>query len=427
MAVYQETKLISSICSHQALQDGFEYPLRILLYSHDSVGLGHLRRNLAIAGKISATFPNAKILILTGSPCDTQFKLPANTDLIKIPSISKDNEGRYVTRIFAGSLKDTLEFRSKMILKAFQLFKPVVIIMDHKLIGLKGEALEMLREAKKKGVQTIFGLRDIKDSPEVVKRTWDTADNRWALNEGYNRICIYGMKEVFDPRIAYAPFLDKVKQIDFIGYIVPKTVKMFKNPLRHERKQVLVTFGGGSDGVHRAEMYLAALAIAPAHWGSQIITGPLMAADDRRRIRKLAMKVQPLGSVRVCNVHHNIPALLRHVDAVVSMAGYNSCAEILQSGVPAVLLPRSFPRQEQLIRATRLAKLGWVTVIPEADPDPHRLFAAVESAVASPRRIRPEIDLNGLDKLCHIIVEQLQTAGLLGNAPQSALLLSRAI
>ena len=405
---------------HKPQQSGFDYPLRVLLYSHDSVGLGHLRRNLAIAGEIATTFPNSNIMIVTGSPCATQFQLPANTDLIKIPSISKNEEGRYVTNNFSGSLEKTIEFRSKMILEAFRLFSPTLVIVDHQLTGLKGEALEMLREAKATGVLSIYGSRDIKDSPEAVRRHWDTGNSRWALNEGYDRICIYGMPEVFDPRVAYAPFLDQVKNIDFTGYIVPAVKKLAKKPMGGKRKKVLVTFGGGGDGAVRAERYLQALATAstPVHWDSHIITGPLMEANVKHRIRLLAKKIQPIGSIKVQRFSRNMPSLLRQVDAVVSMAGYNSCAEILQSGVPAVLLPRSFPRKEQLIRAARMAELGWVTVLPEADPDPQELFTAVEAALASPRRKQSGVELNGLSRLCQIILEQLQTAGLVENMPQ---------
>jgi len=406
-------KQFSAASYHQAQQDGFDFPLRVLLYSHDSVGLGHLRRNLAIAGEIAATFPRSSMLIVTGSPCATQFQLPDNTDLIKIPSISKDEQGRYIARNFSGPLENALKFRSDMILEAFRSFEPTLLIMDHQLVGLKGEALRMLREAKDKGVLTIYGSRDIKDSPDVVKSRWDNDDCRWALNEGYDRICVYGLPDVFDPRVAYAPLLDKVKQLDFTGYLVRSYTNLVKTPTTNGRKKVLVTFGGGSDGTERAHKYLQALAIAPAAWDSHIITGPLMDDDMKRSIRQQAKKIQPIGSIKIQRFHRNIPALLRQVDAVVSMAGYNSCVEILQSGVPAVLLPRSFPRQEQLIRATLMAKLGWVAVLPEADPDPQRLLNAVETALTSPRRKHSPVDLNGLGRLCEIIHELLLSAGLI--------------
>ncbi len=399
----------------QTLQDGFEYPLRLLLYSHDSVGLGHLRRNLAIANEIAATFPRSSTLLVTGSPCATQFQLPANTDLIKMPSISKNEQGQYITRNFSGSMESTLKFRSDMILEAFRSFKPSLVIMDHQLLGLEGEALKMLREARKKNVLILYGSRDIKDSPDVVKSKWDTDDCRWALNECYDQICVYGMQEVFDPRVAYAPCLDKVRHIDFTGYLVPSYKKKVKMPVAGRRKKVLVTFGGGSDGIQRAQRYIEALAITPVDWDSHIITGPLMDDDMKRTLCGQAKRIQPIGSIKIQRFHRNIPALLRQVDAVVSMAGYNSCAEILQSGVPAVLLPRTFPRKEQLIRATLMSDRGWVTVLPEADPNPQKLLEAVEAALATPRQNQPEADLNGLGRLCQIIFELHQTAGLIKN------------
>ena len=183
----------------RAIDNGYEFPLRVLLYSHDSVGLGHLRRNLAIADEIVTTFPNSSVLVVTGSPCATQFELPANTDLIKIPSITKNEKGLYVDRSSSGSLESTLKLRSQMILQSYRVFEPDLIIMDHQLTGLQGEAMDMLREAKQKGVSTIYGSRDIKDSPDVVKSKWDTDDCRWALNECYDQICVYGMQEVLIP------------------------------------------------------------------------------------------------------------------------------------------------------------------------------------------------------------------------------------
>ena len=40
---------------------------RILFYSHDSYGLGHLRRTLTLATAMRAAIPDASILIATGS------------------------------------------------------------------------------------------------------------------------------------------------------------------------------------------------------------------------------------------------------------------------------------------------------------------------------------------------------------------------
>lgn len=381
--------------------------LRVMLYSHDSVGLGHLRRNLAIAGEITKSFPLASVMIVTGSPCATQFKLPCGTDLIKIPSITKNSDGDYVTDSFGGSLETTIRFRSKMILETYRAFSPDLIIIDHQPTGLKGEAMAMLREAKEHGKKIFFGMRDVVDAPPVVRRDWDNAECRWVLNECYDQICIYGKQDIFDPRSAYDPLLRDVKQCEFLGFIVGEAKNHSKKMHRSERKKVLVTFGGGNDGAERALHYLDALSLHKVNWDSHVVTGPMMSSDIVHRLKDKARKIRPVGSVSVKRFHRNLPAMMQRFDAIVSMAGYNSCAEILESGLPAVFLPRSFPRQEQLIRAVKLAQRGWAITLPQEKPDPLCLVEAIQTAIQKSPSDRSPASLNGLSNLSRLIGQHL--------------------
>lgn len=377
--------------------------MRFLLYSHDSWGLGHLRRTLAIAGALTSRFDRANVLIITGSPCATQFDLPLNCDVLKLPSISKDAEGNYVPRSLDSDIKDTIQLRSRLILEAYRAFQPHLILVDHQLTGLRSEALDMLREARASGRKTVYGMRDVLDTPEAVRREWDSHDCHWALKHGYDRICVYGSPEVFDPRRHYPMLASRRCITEFSGYVVAPVGAATRPPVTSLRPTVLVTLGGGQDGEQRLETYLAALAIRPATWDSHIIAGPLM---DRQRVRHYKCQVPGMGlaeRVRISRFHSNIPRLLQGADAVVAMAGYNSCAEILQSGVPAVFLPRTFPRKEQLIRARRLQEMGLGTCVEELDPV--KLRCAVEQALL-PTGKRPDnywFPLDGVDGLCDIV------------------------
>ncbi len=60
---------------------------RFLLYCHDTFGLGHLRRTLALADYFTTTIPNAEALIVTGSPVAHAFALPPRVDYIKLPAV----------------------------------------------------------------------------------------------------------------------------------------------------------------------------------------------------------------------------------------------------------------------------------------------------------------------------------------------------
>lgn len=378
---------------------------RFLLYSHDSWGLGHLKRSLTLAKALTARYPHANALVVTGSPCATQFELPSRCDVLKLPSVSKDAEGAYVSRSLSSDVSRTIELRSRLILESFRSFAPHLVLIDHQLTGLHGEALDMLREARQSGRFTIYGMRDVLDEPARVEREWDRHENFWALKHGYDRICVYGMHEVFDPRSQYPVLKNFQHKISFSGYVVAPLDATVRMPVPNLVPHVVVTMGGGQDGQDNVRHYLHCLSLAPPSWTSHIVTGPLMEREAVRKFKRMVQKMRMADRVRISRFHNKLPHLLQAADAVVSMAGYNSCAEILQSRLPAVLLPRTHPRKEQLIRARRLQELGLATSVEQAGP--HALRAAVEQALCSLPRGTGDLMLDGAERLCDLTAEVL--------------------
>ena len=373
----------------------------ILLYSHDSWGLGHFRRNLAIARALVKHIHHANVLMITGSPCATQFSPPERCDVIKLPSIGKDNEGRYEARNLKISLNDTLALRRRLLMAAFESFNPDVVVVDHQLTGLLGEALDMVRAARAAGKLTIFGMRDIVDSAHVVEKAWNSQECRNALDSDYEHICIYGDNKIFDAVSEY-PILQRYRhKISTVGYIVAPVDKPMHRQIPSLEQRVLVTVGGGEDGGERVEAYLAALNLAPFEWKSHIITGPLMDEGKVRSFKRMVERFRLSDSIRISRFHRNIPGLLQKADAVVSMAGYNSCTEILQSGKPSILLPRVRMRQEQRMRAERLAARGLAQSL--CGLDPVSLRAAIEKALCPGTAVSEIPELNGLDNMCELI------------------------
>ncbi len=374
---------------------------RFLLYSHDSWGLGHLRRSLTLAGGLVQSFPDAEVLLITGSPCATLFPIPLRVGLVKIPSVSKSANGEYVPRSLAGTIADTLKLRRNLILEAYRSFRPTLVLVDHKVIGLQGEAYEMLRQAHADGVHTVLGVRDVIDSPGAVAVEWGGEKCRWALSQGYERICVYGSPEVFDTRLEYPLPPELGERVQFTGYVVRPAPAAPHAAAQQGRPQVLVTMGGGEDGTTYLETYLAGLERIRPDWDSVLIGGPLLDERDARRLRRRA---EGLGNVQVRRFHADLPWLLAECHAVVAMAGYNTCAEILLSQKPSVLLPRTHPRMEQAIRAERLQKLGLTRSL--IDPRPEELIAAVGRALADGPPSRASLPgLEGVERLCAVVHE----------------------
>ena len=164
----------------------------------------------------------------------------------------------------------------------------------------------------------------------------------------------------------------------------------------------LVTVGGGEDAASRLDVYLDCQALKPADWETTLALGPLLDPERALHIRRRA---RVLGGVSVHTFLEDLPSRLAESDAVIGMAGYNTTAEILQSGVPAVLLPRTAPRREQELRAERLSRLGLVQSLPS--PTPETLRGALERALSRRRNSRCPLPLNGAQQLCAVAQELL--------------------
>lgn len=399
---------------------------RILLYSHDTYGLGHLRRTLNIAGQLARDLPNASQLVLTGSMVAGAFSLPPHLDLIKLPALSKRSDGRYKARALPLSLAQIMAWREQMILQAVIAFEPDLVLVDKTPAGVQGELLPTLHYLRTQRPEThlVLGMRDIEDDPEATQREWAANDTRRLHEQVYDRILLYGQREVFDPVREYAMSPLATAKLVECGYLDRVTPSRSREVVRRElgagdRPLVVVTVGGGGDGFDLIKTYLDALAAVPALASihSLVVTGPLMARDRRDLLRTAAQA----EGLTLLEFTPDLVSYIAAADLVVSMAGYNTVCETLSLGVRALLVPRVRPRAEQRIRAERLAQRGCARVLLPEDLSPQRLADEIIAALTAPP---PEVRLNfdGLSRASQAIAELLysQPATMRGNGHQPA-------
>ncbi len=356
---------------------------RVLLYSHDTYGLGHFRRSLLLARAIAREVPEVSILCATGSPRSHSFPLPPRFDYLKLPSITKDPEGRYRSRVLDLSLRELRVLRARVLRAAAISFRPDLVLVDQSVVGTRGEFLPGLRALRRRspGTRLVFGSRDVIDAPARVIADWRRPGPQEALHDLYDAIFVYGTPEVFDYPAEYRlppPVAEKVR---FLGYLAPDPPPTARAAARGAlgldgRRLVLVTVGGGGDGDLLVRCYLKALrGGGDPGYDSIVVTGPLMSARKRSAFRGEAARVP---GVRLLEFSPIVPDLVAAADAVVSMAGYNSVCEAVWCRRPALFVPRRHPRLEQSVRAERFARLGLGRVL-----DPDRL---------SPRDLRREVE-----------------------------------
>ena len=105
---------------------------RIMFYSHDTFGLGHLRRSRALAGALTAADPSASALILTGSPVAGRFSFPSRVDHVRLPGVIKRSDGSYASRTMGMSIEETADLRAALIRSTVEQYAPDVLIADDK-------------------------------------------------------------------------------------------------------------------------------------------------------------------------------------------------------------------------------------------------------------------------------------------------------
>jgi len=382
-------------------------PFNILMYSHDTYGLGHIRRTMAIANHLRHT--NTNILILTGSPIAGRFALPTQVDFVRIPGMIKKTNDEYRSLSIKIEDEQALSIRTNIILATAKTFKPDLFIVDKEPLGLKREVLPTLEWLKQNTPQTrmILGLRDILDTPSVITSDWRARDIYGYLDELYDEIWVYGNQDIFDPVSLYE-FPESIKnRVVFTGYIPrdKKRCKIRKKTRRRYRVMsddtfVLVTTGGGGDGFDLLDNFVSMHDYFPTSlpFKSLIITGPFMPKKSRELIRERAR----LYGIKTQPFHPRLEELMKAADLVISMGGYNTICEILTQQTPALIIPRETPRKEQLIRAERLKSEGLIDFIAWHDVSPQLLrdkIISILNQAETYARTMSAFKLTGLDTM----------------------------
>lgn len=401
------------------MMPSLEQAPRLMMYAHDTYGLGHLRRSLAIAGHLAHAIPGLNTLLVTGSPVAQHFVLPPGADYVKLPSVVKTGDDQYRARDLDLTPEGIKRLRAAIIAEVSAHFAPDVVLVDHAPLGMKGELLPALRHLRQAASHTriVLGLRDVLDEPQRVREQWSAQDVYAAIERFYDLLLVYGQADVFDPVSAYAFPASLAERTHFCGYIRREDPVRSAADLRAELGLgdgpfVLVTTGGGGDGTALEEAFFDALPYIGCDDALQavIITGPLMAPEEHARLEARCGNHLP---VRLLRFHPDVPGLMRASTLVVAMGGYNTLCEIMASGRPAVIVPRSHLRLEQHIRTQAFAARGLVEMLPADDLTPARLATAVKRALeqeAAPAAARAQWDSGGLPRIATQIA-RLLTSG----------------
>ena len=369
---------------------------RILIYSHDTFGLGHLRRCRTIAHALVDRFKQLSVLILSGSPIIGSFDFRARVDFVRVPGVVKLRNGEYTPLNLHLDIAETLSLRASIIKHTAEIFSPDVFIVDKEPVGLRGEVLDTLKMLKRQGTRLVLGLRDVMDEPAALEPEWQRKKVLPALRDLYDEIWVYGLPQICDPLEGIDIPQRVRRKMVYTGYLhreVPTHGAPPRLPEIAEKPFLLVTTGGGGDGDSLIEWVLRAYEHDPLlPYPALLVLGPFMHAERQREFMERAAN---LKRVDVITFHGQLETLVSRAAAVVAMGGYNTFCEVLSLDKRALIVPRTEPRLEQHIRASRAAELGLVSILSDDGVYDPRVMAAALRAL--PRQQRPsEVVVPGL-------------------------------
>ena len=388
---------------------------RVLVYSHDSFGLGHLRRCRTIAHSLVARRKALSVLILSGSPIIGSFDFRTRVDFVRVPGVIKLRNGEYSSLSLHMDIAEVLRMRASIIRHTAEVFAPDIFIVDKEPLGLRGEIQGTLEALGARGTRLVLGLRDVMDDPVLLCEEWERKNAMSALDALYDDILVYGLPQVCDPLEGLGLSASIQQKMTWTGYLrsmpsgdgsgIPAATAL-PEPF------VLVTPGGGGDGEDLIDWVVRAYeSDAGLPHPALIVFGPFMRPRRREQFR---MRIARLDRVEAITFDARFENLMARAAGVVAMGGYNTFCDILTFDKPAVIVPRRRPRLEQTIRASRAEQLGLVRMLSdERGRDPAAMAEALRGIASQPRPsdvVVPGL-LEGLDNIHRLVERWLDPRG----------------
>ncbi len=386
-------------------------PSRVLIYSHDSFGLGHLRRCRTIANALVEKRNALSVLIISGSPIIGSFDFRTRVDFVRVPGVIKLRNGEYSALSLHMDISQVLEFRASIIQHTAREFAPDIFIVDKEPLGLRGEIFETLKMLKSMGTRLILGLRDVMDDPKLLAREWQRKNPVPAMRDLYEDILIYGLPQMYEPLAGLDLPESVIQKVIYTGYLRGPTrdpkapvaaLKAVRDPY------ILVTTGGGGDGEDLIDWVLRAYEHDEAiPCRCRLVFGPFMQPLKREQFQA---RVARLPRVEAITFDAHPETMIDNAAGIVAMGGYNTFCDILSFDKPAIIVPRTQPRMEQFIRASQAEALGLVRMLDSRQHRSPQIMAAALKAL--PGQNLPSMTvvpglLEGLDNIGKLLDQWL--------------------
>lgn len=370
---------------------------RVLLFMHDGLGLGHLRRMSRIAGALQGP---CAALVVTGLR-DASWIVPMECEYVYLPSWNSvrpkfaNHLGRPIW--WNTSMEKKMGLRTSLLRALFEAFLPDAVLVDHLPLGYEGELLQCLESFN--GL-SYFVLRGLLDSPEKEMLN-STSSARWS--HLFHRIIIAADQKIVDVRSEFEIAPSLKNKIVEVGYVSPKPSNAIETRQRHGiapgQKWIVCSGGGG----YRAEEYLEHCASLSSEFPSvqfDVVFGP---------ISRKSPPSSPgnTSNLRLWGQNPDLPNMHASCDVVVCSGGYNTLIEAVSGGSHVIVDPKQINgNDEQQGNALRWSK-HYPVMLSRSQNDLHDEIKRSLNNVSAARGVAHGIDIGGVENIKRIVISDL--------------------
>ena len=371
--------------------------MKIIYYCQYVLGMGHYFRSL----EICKAFKDHEVILVSGG---TSMNMPVPEHIRQVSLLPLRMDPDF-SRLESDSDIETVEqikaARQQALYDLFLCECPDLSMVELFPFGRKAFGFELIpifdgiRQRRLCPSRVICSLRDVL----VEKNDTQAYESRviTVLNQWFDALLIHSDATIVKLDETFSRMTDIRIPVVYTGFVTPRPLKGDRTAIRHKlgiddhSRLIVASAGGGKVGFVLLDAVIRAfeMILLEADVYLQVFTGPFMESDAVRRLQEMGT-----DRIAVSRFTPDFPAYLSAADLSVSMAGYNTCMNILAARVPSLVWPFSQNR-EQRLRAERIAEMGGMRILEDADLEPKPLAALMTRNLTE--RVRPgcSVDLDG--------------------------------
>ncbi len=378
--------------------------MKVMIVVTHLLGTGHLRRALVLADAF-ATAGNRVVLVSGGMPLD--ITVPTGVRMLQLPPLRSDgvNFSRLLNKTGEPADETLMKARGALLCDTVADFKPDVLLTELFPFGrriLSAEFLALLQAANALQARPVIlsSVRDILAPPSKPSRAERAAQ---MVADHYDAVLVHS-----DPAITPLeqswPVSDAIRsRLRYTGYVTQPAPQ--PHPDGIGTGEILVSAGGGEVGTSIFETALSAARHIDGMRWRLLVAGPAeRVASLRSRATGRHVIVEPLRP--------DFRNVLANATASVSMCGYNTAMDVLQTGIPAVFIPFDAGGEvEQALRADSLSGLPGIATVRERDLTAETLRTAIREVTGAPLRAQSSLEFDGAARSVAIATEMVKARG----------------